>query len=57
MWDAADRTSVTLDYYHIEIDDRVALLTNTIGPTEVAILDAAGIPNAALLTAATPTSS
>jgi len=49
VWDAADRTSVTLDFYHIEIDDRVALLTNTIGPTEIAILDAAGIPNAALL--------
>ena len=29
VWDAADRTSVTLDFYHIEIDDRVALLTNT----------------------------
>ena len=49
VWDAADRTSVTLDFYHIEIDDRVALLTNTIGPTEVALLTAAGIPNAALL--------
>jgi iron complex outermembrane receptor protein len=49
VWDAADRTSVTLDFYHIEIDDRVALLTNTIGPAEVAILQAAGIPNASLL--------
>ena len=49
VWDAAERTSVTLDFYHIEIDDRVALLTNTIGPTEVALLTAAGIPNAALL--------
>jgi iron complex outermembrane receptor protein len=49
VWDAADRTSVTLDFYHIEIDDRVALLTNTIGPAEVALLTAAGIPNAALL--------
>jgi iron complex outermembrane recepter protein len=49
VWDAATRTSVTLDFYHIEIDDRVALLTNTIGPAEVALLTAAGIPNAALL--------
>ena len=49
VWDAAGPTSVTLDFYHIEIDDRVALLTNTIGPTEVALLTAAGIPNAALL--------
>jgi iron complex outermembrane recepter protein len=49
VWDAADRTTVTLDFYHIEIDDRVALLTNTIGPDEVALLEAAGIPNAALL--------
>jgi iron complex outermembrane receptor protein len=49
VWDAAERTSVTLDFYHIEIDDRVALLTNTIGPEEVALLEAAGIDNAALL--------
>jgi iron complex outermembrane receptor protein len=49
VWDAATRTSVTLDFYHIEIDDRVALLTNTIGPAEVALLTAAGIPDAALL--------
>lgn len=41
--------SITLDYYNIEIEDRVALLTNTIGPAEVALLTAAGIPNAGLL--------
>jgi iron complex outermembrane recepter protein len=51
VWDAAARTSVTLDFYHIEIDDRVALLTNTIGPAEVALLEAAGVedPDPALL--------
>ncbi len=49
VWDAATRTSVTLDFYHIEIDDRVALLSNTIGPAQVALLTAAGIPDAALL--------
>jgi len=46
VWTVSDRTSVTFDYYHIEIDDRLALLTNTIGPTEVAQLIAAGIPPA-----------
>ena len=45
----ADRWSITLDYYNIEIEDRVALLTNTIGPAQVALLTAAGVPNAALL--------
>ncbi|MGQ0383172.1 MAG: TonB-dependent receptor plug domain-containing protein [Gammaproteobacteria bacterium] len=46
VWAASDTTSVTLDFYHIEIDDRLALLTNTIGPAEVALLIAAGIPPA-----------
>jgi iron complex outermembrane receptor protein len=49
VWDAATRTSVTLDYYHIEIDDRVALLSNTITAADVTELTAAGIPNASLL--------
>ena len=44
-----DNLSMTLDYYHIEIDDRLALLNNTIGPAELALLIAAGIPNANLL--------
>ena len=42
-------TSVTLDYYHIEIDDRLALLTDTVDQAAVDDLIAAGIPNAALL--------
>jgi len=46
VWTPTDRTSVTLDYYHIEIDDRLALLTNTIGPAQIAQLIAAGIPAA-----------
>lgn len=46
VWTASDTTSVTLDYYHIEINDRLALLTNTIGPVEIAQLIAAGIPAA-----------
>jgi iron complex outermembrane recepter protein len=44
VWTPTDTTSVTLDYYHIEIDDRLALLTNTIGAAEVLQLIAAGIP-------------
>lgn len=49
VWTPTDSTSVTLDYYHIEIDDRLSLLTNTIGSAQVAQLNAAGIPNANLL--------
>jgi iron complex outermembrane receptor protein len=49
VWTPTNGTSITVDYYHIEIDDRLALLTNTIGPAQVARLTAAGIPNAALL--------
>ncbi len=49
VWRATDRTSVTLDYYHIEIDDRLGLLNNTITAADVATLTAAGIPDAGLL--------
>ena len=49
VWDATDSTIFTVDYYHIEIDDRLALLSNTIGPAEIALLMAAGIPDADLL--------
>ncbi|WP_237067346.1 TonB-dependent receptor plug domain-containing protein [Microbulbifer guangxiensis] len=44
-----DNTSVTLDYYRINIDDRLALRNNTIGAGEVALLEGAGVENAALL--------
>ncbi len=44
-----DNISITLDYYDIEIEDRLALLNNTVGPAEIAILTAAGFPNASLL--------
>ena len=46
VWTPTGTTSVTLDYYHIEIDDRLALLTNTIGPAEITQLITAGIPAA-----------
>jgi iron complex outermembrane receptor protein len=49
VWDATDTTSITVDYYHIEIDDRLALLNNTIGDGEIALLTAAGIPDAETL--------
>jgi iron complex outermembrane receptor protein len=49
VWNATERTSVTLDFYHIEIDDRLGLLNNTIDTAEAAALTAAGIPDAALL--------
>lgn len=39
----------TIDYYQIEIDDRLALLNNTVDAAAVATLTAAGIPNANLL--------
>ncbi len=40
---------VTLDYYSVNIEDRLALRNVTIGPAEVTLLTAAGVPNAALL--------
>ena len=44
-----DNTSITLDYYDIEIEDRLALLNNNVGAAEIAILEAEGFPNASLL--------
>jgi iron complex outermembrane receptor protein len=45
-----DNTSVTLDYYDIEIEDRLALLgPNTITAADVPALTAAGVENADLL--------
>jgi iron complex outermembrane receptor protein len=44
-----DNLSITLDYYDIQIDDRLTILENEIGPAEVLLLQAAGIPNADLL--------
>lgn len=49
VYQPLDNTSITIDYYDIEIRDRLALRNINIGPDEVAALDAAGIPNADLL--------
>lgn len=43
VWAPSDRTSVTVDYYHINIDDRLTLFQNAIGPAQIAQLIAAGI--------------
>ncbi|MBB3061131.1 TonB-dependent receptor plug domain-containing protein [Microbulbifer rhizosphaerae] len=44
-----DNTNVTIDYYNIDIEDRLALRNNTIGVAEVETLTNAGIEGAALL--------
>ena len=49
VWSAGERTSVTLDYYHVDIEDRLALLSNTVDAADVEALTEAGIENAALL--------
>lgn len=49
VWNVSGNTSFSLDYYHISIKDRLALVNVAIGPSQVAQLLAAGIPNAALL--------
>jgi len=42
-------TSVTIDYYNIDIEDRLALRNNRIGVREIDILQNAGVEDAALL--------
>lgn len=49
IYQPLDNTWITIDYYDIEIRDRLALRNVTIGPDEVAALDANGVPDAALL--------
>ncbi|MDX1461047.1 MAG: TonB-dependent receptor, partial [Xanthomonadales bacterium] len=49
VWEATDRTSVTLDYYNIEIDDRIGALNTTVDQAAVDALNAQGFPNANLL--------
>ena len=50
VFQAAENTSITLDYYNIEIEDRLALLgPNTIQLSDVPALTAAGVQNAGLL--------
>jgi iron complex outermembrane receptor protein len=49
IWAPADNVSVTLDYYDISIDGRLALFNTTITAQNVIDLTAAGVPNADLL--------
>ncbi|HEY5782337.1 MAG TPA: TonB-dependent receptor, partial [Lysobacter sp.] len=51
VWQPTDSFSLTLDYYNIEVDDRIALQTINIvpgSPEQQALIDA-GVPGAALL--------
>lgn len=44
-----DNTAITLDYYKIKIEDRLALKNNLIGPDDIPALAAAGVEDPALL--------
>ena len=49
IYQPLDNISITLDYYRVEIDDRLALLNNTVSAADVATLTAAGVADAANL--------
>lgn len=49
VYTPGDNTTITMDFYDITIEDRVALQNFTIGESELAKLKSAGIPNADLL--------
>tara|TARA_R110002110_G_scaffold406421_1_gene626500 strand:- start:340345 stop:342915 length:2571 start_codon:yes stop_codon:yes gene_type:complete len=49
VWTPGDRYEVTVDYYNISIDDRLALSSNTISQQNVDDLTASGYANAELL--------
>ena len=49
VWSPTDNVDITIDYYNIEIDDRLALFSTTISAEDVTNLIDAGVPNADLL--------
>jgi len=49
VWTPGDRINITVDYYNISIEDRMALSSNTISQQNVDDLNAQGYPNADLL--------
>lgn len=49
VWEATQNVTLTLDYYHISIDDRIGALDKTVNQAAVDILVAEGFPNAQLL--------
>ena len=49
VWTPVDKLSITVDYYDISIEDRMALSSNTINQQDVDELKAQGYPDAELL--------
>ena len=49
VWNALDNLSITLDFYNINIDDRIGALNKTVDQAAVDELNANGFPNAGLL--------
>lgn len=49
VWTPVEKVNITVDYYEISIDDRMALSSNTISQQNVDDLDALGYANAGLL--------
>jgi iron complex outermembrane receptor protein len=49
VWDPLDNVSVTLDYYRLDVEDRIGLISKTVDAGTVALLAAQGYPNANLL--------
>ena len=49
VWTPGDRWSITLDYYYIEIDDRIAVTNQIVDQDAVDELNAQGYPDADLL--------
>ena len=49
VWEALDNTSITFDYYDIQVEDRIGLLSKTIDQDAVDELNDMGYPNAELL--------
>ena len=49
VWDPLDNVSLTLDYYRLDVADRIGLISKTVDQATVDALTAAGYPNAQLL--------
>jgi iron complex outermembrane receptor protein len=49
VWDPLDNVSLTLDYYHLDVEDRIGLISKTVDQATVDALTAAGYPDAQLL--------
>jgi iron complex outermembrane receptor protein len=49
VWEPRDNISVTLDYYHLDVSDRIGLISKTVDQATVDALTAASYPNAQLL--------